>query len=274
MTTNGAAKPQQVIFATPTLSHAVSIEYHQSMLVAALLLQQRGIGQGWHIVGGDQFIWKARNRLVTEILSEFPDATDIFMIDDDVGFPPSKVLEFINRPEPVLAGVYPKKNQHNEFPVELDLSNGRIVERDGLYRAVTIPAGFLRIKRDVLEQLAALAPKYAEPDNSGTWHERAYIFEAGVVNGKVLTEDAIFCQKWRDLGGEIWVDPAIAFSHRGAAVWHGSLAQMVDAHIERHPEVAPLEPVAADPADPAVKMVTPQAWHESHLAALKAEGRA
>lgn len=267
MISNGQAKPSLVIFATPTLSHAVSIEYHQAMLGTATLLMQRGIGQGWHVVGGDQFIWKARNRLVCEILADFPEATDIFMIDDDVGFPPSKVLEFIARPEMVLAGVYPKKNQHNEFPIELETDDaGRIIARDGLYKAKTIPAGFLRIKREVLEQLAAGAETYAEPDSAGQWHERSYIFEAGVRDGKLMTEDAIFCRKWRDLGGEIWVDPDIQFSHRGAAVWHGKLATMIDNHLAEHPENAPLQ--AAE------KMVTPDTWHDSHLAALKAEGRA
>lgn len=254
------SKPQQVIFATPTLNFGVCIEYHLAMLQTSQILSLKGIDHGWQHVGGDQFIWKARNRLVTECLIAFPDMTDLFMIDDDVGYPPMKVLEFLQRPEAVLAGVYPKKNQHNEFPVELMVDDGRLIERDGLFQASSIPAGFLRIKRHVLEQLAAAAPKYSEPDAQGQWSERHYIFEAGVVNGKVLTEDAIFCQKWRDLGGEIWVDPDVAFSHRGHAVWSGALADMLKDHLGRHPEQAPPSWVISEtqPAKPNLALLQPE----------------
>jgi hypothetical protein len=54
-----------------------------------------------------------------------------------------------------LCGVYPKKQDNQEFPVTLMMKDGKVIKRDHLYKADLVPTGFMRIKRHVLEKMAA-----------------------------------------------------------------------------------------------------------------------
>jgi len=227
-----------VIFATPTLDHRVSIEYLRSSKETDWLLDTKGISYGYKQVAGDTFVAKARNRLVTEFLLEFPSASHLFFLDDDIGWPAAKVWEFLNRPEDIVAGAYPKKCDKPEFPVELELADGRFIERDGLYRAILAPTGFMCIRRGVLERMAAASTCYKEAHIDGEMRDRWAMFEAGVYAqaGEWWGEDYCFCQKWRDMGGEIWVDPDIEFSHRGHKKWTGNFGHHLGRYLEQHPE--------------------------------------
>ena len=229
-----------MIFATPTLDHRVTLDFFRSSLETDWLLATHGVPHGYKQVGGDQFIAKARNRLVAEFLIEFPMATDLFFLDDDISWPAAKVLEFLNRPEDVVCGVYPKKTETLEFPVELESQDGALIEHDGLYRAVGAPTGFMRIKRHVLESLASYARMYEEENKDGTKGKRWAIFEAGVNYdaGAFWGEDYVFCQKARARGFGIWVDPNIAFTHRGQRNWSGTLAPTIQSWIDAHPPAA------------------------------------
>jgi hypothetical protein len=37
-------------------------------------------------------------------------------------------------------------------------------------------------------------------------------------------EDYSFCKRWRDMGGQVWVDPSISMGHLGTKIWKGRLA--------------------------------------------------
>ena len=44
------------------------------------------------------------------------EADSLFFLDDDIGWPPEKVLAFLERDEPILFGVYPKKQETEDWP--------------------------------------------------------------------------------------------------------------------------------------------------------------
>jgi hypothetical protein len=158
------------------------------------------------------FIDMARNILCTEFLEEYPDATDLFFIDDDIGFPAEKVVEFLDRPQDVVAGIYPKRQDDPEFPVVLKQDDNRMpIEKDGLYLAANIPGGFVRIKRHVIEKLASVSEKYKFNDRERGDTSVYNIFELGPRDGYYWGEDSIFAKKLQDNGFEIWVDPKIEF---------------------------------------------------------------
>ena len=220
-------KRSNVIFCTPTLDGRVSTDFMVSALQTQWLLIERGIPHSYLQVVGDCFVAKARNRLVSEFLQR-PEATDLFFLDDDIHWPPAKVIEFLQRPEDVLAGIYPRKDDHLQFPVvlEQDPVRRQPFERDGLVRALRVPTGFLRIKRHVLEKLAAEAQIYQDRRPDGSVSEHYNIFEARINDdGLWCTEDYMFSEKWLAMGGEIWVDPNIAFRHRGTKSWSGNLSE-------------------------------------------------
>lgn len=220
----------QVIFSIPSLSKSVCAEFFQSALATQHVIYSKGIDQVWRMQGGDPYLAKVRNRLASEFLTNFPDATDLFFLDDDMGWHSDAILRVLNRPEDVVVGVYPKKKDETEFPVQMLFDDGgNFIERDGLYRVYLAPTGFMRIKRHVLEKFAAESGVYADPDAEGKDVQCWDIFRMGYIpnpddamKGMWWGEDYFFSARCYQAGIEIWADPGRPgeiFTHRGGKVW-------------------------------------------------------
>lgn len=225
---------QVVIFATPSLSHTVSLDYLKSWTNTVWLLKDKGIVHGRIDRGGDCFIAKVRSKIVTDFLNG--PGTDLFFLDDDINWPSAKVLEFIQRPEPLIAGVYPKKADKVDWPTALlaDEKNGELIVNDGLYLAEFAGCGFMRIKREVLETLYPKAHPFKDIEFGDVEFNSRAIFNSGpATDGWWRGEDVDFCLSARAAGYELWVDPNIAFSHRGQKRWDGTLADHLDTFRER-----------------------------------------
>jgi hypothetical protein len=219
-------------FSTPALSHWVTLEYLMSALRTEKLLIEHGISHEWSNRPGDPFIAKARSSAACEFLKT--DGTDLFFLDDDIGWPAEKVLEFINRPEPVIAGVYPHKMEELSFPCSLEADGDHLVEENGLFRAVLAPTGFMRIKREVLERLYDASPPYRETEADGITYERRAIFNSGVgVDGNYWGEDYAFCNACRAADIPVWIDPNINFFHRGTRRWAANMGDSIQVFKEK-----------------------------------------
>jgi hypothetical protein len=251
-----------VMLATPSFERRPCVEYVVSMCDTQRALHVKKIDYIVSILGGDPYLGKVRNTLVRNMLADYPDVTDLFFIDDDMGWPSHKVIEFIERPEDVICGFYPKKQDGAEWPGNLASKDGKPIMKDGLYLAHLVPTGFMRIKRHVLEKMAQYVPKYFEPKPDGSQAITWNIFEAKLVDlqmdqlrrsnmddltreeaiahlkravGRVAGseiaqfwgEDFYFAERWREMGGEIWVDPDVNFSHRGSKAWVGNFMDAV-----------------------------------------------
>lgn len=229
------------MFGTPTLDHRVTCEYLQSSLQTEWALTAAGIARGHIVLPGDCFVAKVRNRIVTDFLRDYPMATDLFFLDDDISWPAAKVIEFLNRPEDVVAGIYPKKSETPDFPVmlEVDAGTGALIERDGLAKAIWAPTGFMRIKRRVLESMAYKAEMFKDSHVDGNPHEYFNIFEAGIDgDGWFCGEDVWFCRKLALAGFEVWIDPDIPFKHRGNKSWNANLSDFMPMLRARAAEAA------------------------------------
>lgn len=259
---------QFVLMATPTFERRPCIEFVISMLQTEKALAMKGIDHAASLLGGDPYLAKVRNRLAGTFLTEWPQATDLFFLDDDIGWPEAKFIEFLERPEDVVCGVYPKKQDSLEFPVTLELDgNGGLIEKNGLYLARLVPTGFMRIKRHVIEKMAMSTAKYQEVIPGGItkifWNmfearfidsqmealrktdldaltreaaiahlKRALGLKPGQEIGEWWGEDYWFAQRWREMGGTCWVDPDIQFTHRGSKAWEANFGPSVRATLE------------------------------------------
>jgi hypothetical protein len=226
----------KVVFSMPTYSRHPCEEAKLSSLATQYLFQKNGIDTVWRDLGGDPYISKARNTLASEFLLDHKDASYLFFLDDDVGFPAEAALKLVNYDADVAVGIYPKKTDEEEYPVELIFEkqkDGGVVpvERNGLYLTSLAPTGFMCIRRNVLEACAEDSGKYPRDDlKKGTvWNWD--IFRTGFVpnepNGKIgkwWGEDFFFSIMVRNLGFQIWTDPNIDFTHRGTKAWRGSFS--------------------------------------------------
>lgn len=167
---------------------------------------------------GNCHVDDARNSLVREFLKT--DATDMVFVDADVGFRPEDLLRLVSVDRDVVAGIYPKKEDDESFPV-IPLPGEIWADADGLVEVEGVPTGFLRIRRHVLETLRANATSFI--GQNGEDEPYHLIFERMIAGNRRMSGDYAFCHKWRKTGGRIFVDPEMVFTHTGAKSWTGSL---------------------------------------------------
>jgi hypothetical protein len=127
----------------------------------------------------------------------------------------------LDRQKDVIGGLYPMKS----LPVKWCVNgfDGAEEGPDGLQEVTKTGTGFLLMKRHVFEKLNShpavkpykndigLDPKYDA-------HLRTY-FDTAVRQGRYYSEDWTFCENWRDIGGQIWVDKRVLLRHSGSYVF-------------------------------------------------------
>lgn len=213
-------------FATPCLDHRVTLEYLMSALKTEKMLLDQQIKHEWSNRPGDPFVAKARSSCACDFLNG--EATDLFFLDDDIGWPTEAVYRFLQSDVPVIAGVYPHKLDELSFPCSFEADGDQLIERDGLYKAVLAPTGFMRIKRWVIEALYKDAPAYRETESDGVTYERKAIFNSGPAgDGNWWGEDYAFCNACRAHGIDVWIDPNIPFYHRGQKRYEATLSHSI-----------------------------------------------
>lgn len=216
----------KVIFSIPVYTGAIESECVLSLLATIKLLNKSGIEYEVNIISGCPVLPVARNTLVAMFMKT--DGTDLFFIDSDVGFNPGAVIKILERQEKVVAGVYPLKRFLPGFPVQVKTEDGIPIGRDGLIEADLLPAGFMRVKRIVFERMQEAYPDLKYTSNvvdivNSDITEAYDFFNMGIGgNQRWTTEDYAFCQRWRDIGGQLWVYPDIDFIHTGKFNYRGN----------------------------------------------------
>lgn len=169
---------------------------------------------------GDSLVSRARNSLTADFLAS--DCTDLLFIDSDLLFSAEHVERIAAHDVDVVGGLYPKK-QEGPLAWVLNACADSEVRPDGLQRVSYIGTGFLRVSRRVFEQMAARYDMGYKPDQSQRplehdfWAVGTYRYRDGST--RYLSEDWFFCQRWLDLGGQVWADGKIVLRHVGTAVY-------------------------------------------------------
>lgn len=213
-----------VLFAIPAYEHKLHLNCVASLTNTMIVLGRAGIQHTWTAQPGVMFIDHVRNILVDRFLHEFPRATDLFFIDDDVGWDAEAVPRMLSHDVDIVAGIYPLKSDQGGYPVSViaDAKTRQPAMKDGLIKADFVPTGFMRMRRNVLEVMAEGQPTYPFRQSDGSSRDISYIFRSVHHSGERWGEDVDFCHRWAAKGGDIWVDPDIQFSHVGRKEWHGN----------------------------------------------------
>jgi glycosyltransferase involved in cell wall biosynthesis len=169
----------------------------------------------------DSLVQRARNDLVRLALEE--DFDDLIFIDSDVEWNPEWVFKLLEYSEPVVGGVYPKKTDEPQFPVHA-LKDGMKLEENGLIEVDGLPTGFLKISKDALKKVWDASTEYT---NEG--RNCRMVFDIQVQDGQLVSEDIVFCRKWHDLGGKVFVDPTMTCNHVGTKKYSGNFMEYIKA---------------------------------------------
>lgn len=210
---------QRVFIAVPSYG-PLPATFVQSLWSCHDALRAAGIEADLEIMSGNCHVDDSRNYLVRDFLES--KCTDFFFIDSDVGFDCVDMVKLLRSDRDVVAGIYPMKQTPEEFPV-IPLQGKIQAGPDGLVEVEGVPTGFLRIKRHVLEAMAAKAKKFRARTESMDRAPIPVIFERSLEGTARYSGDYTFCRKWRAMGGSIHVDPEMSFEHQGDHSWCGNL---------------------------------------------------
>jgi hypothetical protein len=89
-----------------------------------------------------------------------------------------------------------------------------------------LATGFMMIKRDVISKMSRGYPstKYVDDVQFLRAEENEFafaLFDCGVEDGHYLSEDWLFCERWRKMGGQIFIDVSISLTHTGTEDYRG-----------------------------------------------------
>ena len=178
----------------------------------------RQLGLDWTMetMTNESLISRARNTLTAKFLHN-KESTHLMFIDADIGWEPWHLLVLLDSQKDVIGGLYPMKS----LPIKWCVNGipGREEGTDNLVEVSKTGTGFLLIKRDVFEKLDAHPAVKPFANDIGLPVElnpfmKTY-FDTAVREGRYYSEDWTFCENWRDLGGEVWVDKRVLLRHTG-----------------------------------------------------------
>jgi hypothetical protein len=105
-----------------------------------------------------------------------------------------------------------------------------IIVVDSMIEVYHIATGFMMIKRNVIEKMVKEYPETKYTDNMGflkTEEEKKWayaLFDCAIskTNNTYLSEDWLFCERWRNIGGQIIAHVGIDLDHTGTETFSGS----------------------------------------------------
>lgn len=163
------AKPLHVYICTPAYNGQVDSDYAQSLSETAFCCPMYNIQLTAGVIGNVGFIELARNMFVKKFLEEQPDCTHLFFIDSDLQFESRAFVGLVRSGLPICAGLYRRRQAHEDYPLKHteNPNGGGLWFVDDWLQCDRVPTGFLCIRRDVLEEMAAEAPAMEVADQKG-----------------------------------------------------------------------------------------------------------
>lgn len=251
-------KKCKLFVATPMYGGMAHGLYVKSALDLQNVMTRYGVETKFSFLFNESLITRARNYLVDEFLRT--DYTHMLFIDSDINYNAQDILALLALDKDVIGGPYPKKTinwsnvaetarKHPDLPVhELENVVGEYVfnvVKGTKTFSVTEPlevmeigTGFMMIKRSVFEKMRDAYPQiHYKPDHVGQQHfdgsRYIHAFFDTVIDTKdsitgggsdrYLSEDYMFCQMWRKIGGKIWLCPWMRTQHIGTYPFTGNM---------------------------------------------------
>jgi len=251
-------RKNKLFVATPMYGGMAHGLYIKSSLDLQSTMAKYGIEAKFSFLFNESLITRARNYLVDEFLRT--DFTHMLFIDSDIHYNPQDVLALMALDKDIIGGPYPKKsinwnnvahaarNHPNMEPKDLEGLVGEYVFNvvkgtsqftvtDPL-QVLEIGTGFMMVKREVFEKMAKEYPTIQyKPDHvgqanfDGSRYIHAYFdtvidSKGSITDGgsdRYLSEDYMFCQMWRKMGGKIYLCPWMKTQHIGTYAFTGNM---------------------------------------------------
>lgn len=241
--------PKSVAICMPCYGGLIHARTAVSVSHAILELKARGVDAQWVNVEHESLVQRGRNVLVHLFLKSGYER--MVFIDADIVFRPDSLLALLERDEDVVGGAYPRKmlnwkaitaavkrGEDNPAKYAADFVVNVFRPESGDGGEVTVPVhdgclvevealatGFLSLSREALLKMCEAYPETAYIDDSHKHGGEGMfaLFDAGIVGTRYLSEDYLFCHRWRRIGGQCWLHLGIPLGHIGSHTYAGDL---------------------------------------------------
>ncbi len=248
----------KIIIGTPCFGGQLHVGYFQSILDMAVNFTKLGIAFEVMSIGNESLITRARNGIVAKFMGD-KDATHLMFIDADITFSWISVIKLLICGKELCGGCYPKKcfnwdKIKHHIKKNPDIKDDEIMAKsldyvfnpcyiqqgdnvviqleNGFAKVKDIGTGFMMIKKSVVHKMMEKYPEtkyrnnvagYGVIDISDYFYT---LFDCAIdpVSKVYLSEDYLFCKRWIDAGGELWLDLNTNLNHTGLLDYRGCLA--------------------------------------------------
>lgn len=219
-------KPPQVFIGTPLAGGVCEAEYLECFPKTCTALANAGIPVMAGRLTSESSVERARNVIANQFL--LTSCTHLLFIDADMHWEAADVLRMVSHNVPMVAGAGPTKSFEPEglkrYCCNLHPSfNGH--QSKPLVEALQVGTGLMLIAREVFDEMIARGnvPSYDCGDIMNPSREYKF-FERRIESdgyGRQLdySEDYAFCNRWRAMGGTVWVDTLCRIGHVGRHVF-------------------------------------------------------
>ena len=247
----------KLVIATPCFGGMLHNGYFQSILDLAVNFTRLNIPFEVMTIGNESLIQRARNGIVAKFMSD-ESATHLMFIDADITFSWVSIVKLLLSNKELSGGCYPKKcfnwdkikhhsvknpnlSDDELMAKSLDYvfnpiyhqegANVVIKLENGMASVKDIGTGFMMIKRSVIKKMIAKFPDTKYRNNVAGYGQNNMndyfyaLFECAIdpVSKVYLSEDYLFCKRWIDIGGELWLDLNTNLNHTGIIDYKGCL---------------------------------------------------
>ena len=234
---------RSIFIALPAYDFKVSLKLAISLARFTQVAGKHGISVHMGSICGCSVVSRARNLLVKDMIDS--DATDLLFIDSDINFEPDDILRLMawgaDPKKGIVAGVPRTRSENKVYIADLDYDeNGELTMNGmGLVRGKRVATAFMLIRREVFEQMMAAHPEWVYKDQRSD-RMIPCLFDFKLTEEGYIGEDFLFCDRARELGFEVWIDPTIKLGHMGVQEYEGCFGPDV-----LYPMIAPAQQEAA-----------------------------
>jgi hypothetical protein len=211
-------------------------------------------------IGNESLIQRARNGIVAKFMGD-SEATHLMFIDADITFSWVSIIKLLLSGKELSGGCYPKKcfnwdKIKHHIQKKSDLKDDELMAKsldyvfnpiyhkegdnvvikldNGMAQVKDIGTGFMLIRKSAIHKMIAKFPDTKYRNNVAGYSQGQNkaddyfycLFDCAIdpVSRVYLSEDYLFCKRWIDIGGELWLDLNTNLNHTGLIDYKGCLS--------------------------------------------------
>ena len=219
-----------LFIALPAYDFKVSLKLAISLARFAQSAGEHGVSIHIGSVCGCSVVSRARNLLVADMLET--EATDLLFIDADINFDPEDIYRLMawssDPKKGIVAGVPRTRSTDKVYIANMDYDENNALSMNsmGLVRARRVATAFMMVRRDVFTTLIDAHPEWTYNDARSD-RDVSCVFDFLMTPEGYIGEDFLFCDRAREAGYEVWVDPTIKLGHMGVQEYDGDYGKDV-----------------------------------------------